>query len=134
MLADVHAASGTFSNLNGILEPGESVQIAPTWSVVAGGLVTLSGTASNFGGPAGATYMLADSGAAYGSINTGAAANCQVATGDCYRVGVSNPATRPALHWDASFRETLSTGDIATSLVHVGHSFRDVPDTDVMYS
>ena len=49
------------------------------------------------------------------------------ATGDCYQVTVSNPATRPATHWDATLQENLSAATPKTWTLHVGHSFTDVP-------
>jgi PKD repeat protein len=130
---DAHSATGTSSNLNGVLEPGETVRVEPTWQNSTGSTITLTGTASGFSGPAGATYTLGDPGANYGSVASGAVANCQTAMTDCYRMSVSNPATRPTLHWDAVFTETLSNGVAVTSFLHVGHSFSDVPDTDIMY-
>lgn len=131
---DVHSATGTTSNLNGVLEPGETVQIEPGWRNITSGSVALTGTASNFTGPAGATYTIGDSGAGYGTVAAGASANCFSVAMNCYRMGVNNPATRPALHWDATFRETLSTADPATLVLHVGHSFADVPDANLMYT
>jgi outer membrane protein assembly factor BamB len=133
MLVDPQSGTGTVSNINGLLEPGESVLVEPTWRNITAAAITLTGTASNFGGPAGATYTLNDAAASYGSIAPGASANCFTVTGNCYRVTVSNPATRPAVHWDAVLREALSAGDTETLLLHVGHSFSDVPDTDLMY-
>ena len=45
--------------------------------------------------------------ASYGAVpavttGDGADVDCHGATGNCYRVQVSSPATRPAAHWDAS--------------------------------
>jgi hypothetical protein len=130
---DVHSGTGSFSNLNGVFEPGETIQIEPEWRNVTGGSLALTGTASNLTGPAGATYSIDASFADYGMVAAGASANCYSATMNCYRMSVSNPAARPALHWDATFLETLSTGDTATHVLHIGHSFPDVPDTNILY-
>jgi PKD repeat protein len=133
MAVDVHSATGTFSNLNGMLEPGESVRVEPTWRNNTTGAVTVTATASAFAGPAGATYSLPDTGSAFGTVSPSTAANCHTATNNCYRFTVSNPATRPAVHWQAKFTETLSTGVAVTSFLHIGRSFSDVPETDAMY-
>ena len=133
LVVDAHSATGTSSNLNGVLEPGEIVRVEPTWLNSGTGPITLTATASAFAGPAGATYSRPDQAASYGSIAPGIAATCHTTTANCYRLSVSNPATRPNLHWDARFTETLSNGVVVTSLLHVGHSFSDVPDTDIMY-
>src|SRR5207244_10478898 len=105
----------------------------PNWRNTTIGSLALTGTVSNFTGPAGAIYSIGDSTADYGTVGVGASANCYSATVNCYRMSVSNPATRPALHWDATFDETLSTGGMATHVLHIGHSFPDVPDAHIMY-
>ena len=132
-MVDIQSATGSSSNLNGILEPGEIVRVDPAWENNLITEILLTGDASGFSGPSGAIYALVDSSANYGMISTGVAANCETATNDCYQVGISNPTTRPSLHWDATFSETLSNGDVWASSLHVGHSFIDVPDTDIMY-
>ena len=85
-----------------------------------------------FAGPQGAPYTIVDGAADYGTIGAGATASC-VATGDCYVLGVSNPATRPVTHWDVSFTETLSTGQAITRSLHIGNSFTDVPPSRWAY-
>lgn len=130
---DTHGASGTSSNTNAMLEPGESVSVDPSWTNRTAGTISLSGTATSLTGPAGATYSVSDPSAGYGSLAPGATGNCFTATGNCYRVSVSNPATRPALNWTVTLAETLSTGDPVSLRLHVGASFPDVPFTDSMY-
>ncbi len=130
MRVDVHSGSTT-SNLNGMLEPGETVIVEPGLrNPGTATLASVTGTAGSLTGPAGATYAIGDSSAAYGSIAAGAVGDCFAATANCYRVSVSDPAPRPATHWDVALHETLSTGDTTTLLLHVGHSF---PDVDVMH-
>jgi hypothetical protein len=133
LAVDVRTATGTVSNTNAILEPGESVVVEPGWRNLTQASLPLTGTAATLTGPAGATYTINDSSAAYGTIAAGAAADCFSSTANCYRVTVTNPATRPAQHWDLALRENLSTGDIGTIVLHVGASFADVPITDIMY-
>jgi len=134
---DEHSA-GTASNLNGVLEPGEVADVETSWSNAGSTPFTLVTYAGNFGGPAGPTYELVDTGAAYGTVDPLSTSNCYDATGDCYRVRVTG--TRPAAHWDATFDEI--TAPIAlmeavpyykTWTIHVGGSFADVPATDPFY-
>ena len=46
---------------------------------------------------------------------------------------MSNPATRPASHWDTTFTEGLSTGDTKIWTLHIGRSFTDVPTSQIFY-
>ena len=133
LLEDAHAAAGTFSNVNKILEPGETVLVNASWRNEGASPLTLTGTASIFAGPGGATYSLLDAAAGYGTIAPGATADSYSAGGPSYRLFVSNPPSRPAAHWDATFLETLSSGEQKTWRLHVGSSFTDVPTSDVSY-
>ncbi len=135
---DEHGGGAPFSNLNGVLEVGESAQVEPSWTNAGGTPFTLVTYASNFGGPAGPTYSFVDAGAAYGTVAPLSTSNCYDATGDCYRVKISG--ARPATHWDAGFDEI--TAPIAlqapepyysTWILHVGGSFADVPSSDPFY-
>jgi serine protease AprX len=134
MSVDAHSAPLTSSNLNGVLEPGEQVMIAPSWTNPTGASVSFTGTAAGFSGPGGSYYSILDNSAAYGTVAPGATSNCFSATGNCFIFGVSNPPTRPAQHWDATFTETLTAGGWRVRLVHVGNSFADVPPTRWAYS
>ncbi len=133
LVEDAHANGGTTSNVNGVIEPGETVLVNPSWKNISASPVTLGGWASAFTGPAGATYTLLDVDGGYGTIAPGATADSWSAGLSSYRLSVSNPATRPAAHWDATFLETLSTGITKTWTLHVGSSFTDVPTSDVSY-
>lgn len=112
------------SNANGVLEPGEQVQVSPAWRNGTAAAVAASGTASALAGPAGASYALLDTAAAYGTIDAGADGS---ASADSYGLGIGDPASRPAAHWDVTFVESLSVGGAQTWTVHVGRSFDDVP-------
>ena len=130
MAVDAHAVTGSISNANGVLEPGETVQVDPSWKNTLTDPQTFTGTASNLTGPAGPTYTINDSSADYGTINAGATGDCDSATGDCYLMTVSG--TRPATHWDATFTEDLSSNSISkVRTLHVGGSFTDV-STDIV--
>src|SRR5512142_1925697 len=53
---DGHSAAGTASNVNGVLEPGETVQVSPFWKNTLGDAQAFTGTASNLAGPPGPSY------------------------------------------------------------------------------
>jgi len=131
LAVDAHA--GGASNQNGVLEPGETVLVEPSWENPPSASAPLAGTASGFGGPAGASYTIDDASAAYGAPAFGAPASCFDATGDCYALTLSSPAGRPALHWDAVFTETVGGAAAKTWTLHVGASFADVPVSDPFY-
>jgi serine protease AprX len=135
LVEDAHTTGSSSSNVNNILEPGETVLVNPSWKNVSAAPLALTGTASAFTGPVGAfvTYTLIDTAAGYGTIAPGATADSFSAGGPSYRLFVSNPATRPAAHWDATFLETLSNGTAKTWTLHVGQSFTDVPVSDGAY-
>jgi hypothetical protein len=115
---------------NGVLEPGEAVDVRPSWRNLSSSAQAFGGAFSNFTGPAGPTYTTIDPTGDYGTVAAGATASCI----DCYAVSVSNPAVRPALHWDAAVLETTSPVVAAKWwLVHVGRSFTDVSTTSPFY-
>jgi len=130
---DEVAGTGTIGNLNGVVEPGETVVLAPSWENLNGAPQALAGHAGGFIGPAGATYTTTDTAADYGAIASGDVVACSDASGDCYEAAVTAPPTRPALHWDARFEEVLSTAEVKTWTVHVGASFGDVAPGDFAY-
>jgi hypothetical protein len=135
-LAVDESASGGLSNVNGVFEPGERVLVAPTW-MNGGSTATfsLAGAASNFTGPATATYTINDGTAAYGTLGHLTAVQCT----DCFEMSLDTPAVRPAPHWDATFTETPQmTAPTAgpppkTWTLHVGASFADVPSSNIFY-
>jgi uncharacterized repeat protein (TIGR01451 family) len=129
LAVDALAGGGVGSDANGVFEPGEQVVVNPSWQNPSAGPAVLTGAASSFVpvSVAGGTYTIADAAASYGSIGAGATGDSQAATGDSYELAVPVPAERPALHWDAQFTETLSTGTARTWTLHLGDSFTDVP-------
>ncbi len=124
-------ASGGSSDVNGVLESGERVTVDPAWLNSSGLPQSLSGTAADLSGPPGPSYTLHDASADYGTIAADTANDCFTATADCLEVEVSG--TRPVVHWDATFEETLSTLVSKTWSLHVGESFTDVPRTNPFY-
>lgn len=130
---DARSVTGSSSNANGILEAGETVQVAPHWTNTLVTSQALTGAASNLTGPAGPTYTIDDASADYGTVAGESTADCNGATGDCYLMTVSG--ARPAQHWDATVTETLTPGDVArTWTLHVGESFPDVPVSHQFYA
>lgn len=115
---------------NGILEPGETVEVRPSWLSAKSALTpTTTGSLSSFIGPAGATYTRIDSLASYPEIAEGATGTCGIGGYGCYKIKVSSPSVRPATHWGATVVETLGSGERMKWSVHVGGSFVDVPTT-----
>jgi hypothetical protein len=117
---------------NGVWEPGEAVDVRPSWFNANGAAQTPGGILTGIAGPAGASYAIGDGTASYGTIPDGAAGSCQ----DCYVVSVDDPPMRPVLHWDASTTETLtpdSQGQAMRRPLHIGNSFADVPPTHPFY-
>ncbi len=138
---DAHGDMDTVSNLNGVFEPGETVMVSPSFFNGGPNAFTQIGLASNFDGPAGATYTIVDGSSDYGQIDPGATNNCYDATMDCFVVSVDDAMPRPAAHWDATIDEeqqlSVGTGlapNTRTWVLHVGNSFLDVPTTNNFYS
>ncbi|HEY7114332.1 MAG TPA: S-layer homology domain-containing protein [Thermoanaerobaculia bacterium] len=119
------------SNGNGVFEPGETVVVAPSWKNNSGSAASLTGAASSFTGPSGATYTISDAASSYGSVAAGATASCKT-SGDCFQLGIT-AASRPTPHWDATFHETLSSTASKTWTLHIGSSFTDVPTSEPFY-
>jgi hypothetical protein len=121
------------ANGNQVWEPGEQVDVRPSWLNVTGANMSVGGAFSNLTGPVGASYNINDGSGNYGTINNNATTQC---TGTCYAVTVSNPATRPVQHWDATVLETLTPtnqGQIKKWVLHIGRSFTDVPNTQPFF-
>jgi hypothetical protein len=119
-------------NENRVLEPGEEVDVAPSWRNLNGASQSFTGTLSGITGPPGATYTITDGTGSYGSVPNNTVAACS----NCYDVSVSNPATRPAQHWDASVLETIAPagqGQQKRWALHVGLSFSDVAQASPFY-
>jgi hypothetical protein len=129
---DDRAASGTSSNTNGVFEPGETVIFEPEWTNVSTGTVSPTGSLGAFSGPGGASYTITDGGAGYGSVASVGTASCKDVP-NCYRLAVSDPASRPSSHWDATVVESLSTGGTKTWTLHLGSSFADVDEATWAY-
>ena len=133
MSVDGHG-SGATSNLNGVLESGETVLVAPAWNNTTTVSLTFAGASSNLTGPPGPSYSIGDSNANYGTVSPGATTDCYNATPghDCYLMTVAG--ARPVAHWDATFDETLSLAHLKNWKLHVGESFTDVPTSQQFYA
>ncbi len=114
---------------NGVLEAGESAAVEPSWKNQDVSAAAVTGSLSNFTGPAGPVYTIEDPSADYGSIPGAGSAFCT----DCYSVSITAGA-RPAAHWDASASESVSGGTgPKTWILHVGGSFPDVTSGSPFY-
>jgi hypothetical protein len=133
LTVDVHGTGAT-SNLNGVFESGETVVVEPAWENPNSGPLTFTGAATAFTGPSGPTYGIVDGTADYATVAGGATADCYTATPsqDCYAMSLSG--TRPVVHWDGTFLETLSLPVPKTWTLHVGRSFADVPTSQMFYA
>jgi len=141
------------SDANGVLEPGETVAVAPSWSKSYSPSTrptptpnhscstswTETGTATTLIGSIQADYVIGDVRGSYETFGpvklSSPAISVKRQCTDCYELFVSAPTVRPASHWDASFRETL-TGTVPAATnwtVHVGDSFTDVPRSNPFY-
>ncbi len=118
---------------NGVLEPGETVDLDTSYYNNGPLALDLTGAMSTLDGPPGTIFQKIDSFASYGSIQPGALGGCITAP-DCYRVSLGVPATRPAQHWDGHFREDLSSAVVVDWPLHVGKSFPDVPTGNPFYA
>jgi hypothetical protein len=128
------APSSGSSDLNGILESGETVVFAPSYLNSVVPTLPLTGSlAAVLPGPPGSTASVVDSAADYGVLPALGPGDCSSATGDCYEVSVTRPAD-PIGHWDAPFEETLSNGETKTWFLHVGETFGDVARAEPFYS
>jgi hypothetical protein len=132
LVLDTAPSSG--SDGNGVLEPGESVDVRPSWRNVNGAAQTFDANVLGFDGPAatGVSYQLPDGAGAYGTVPDGATAQCS----DCYQAAVAYGGVRPQVHWDATLTERLTPdalGQTAAWALHVGDSFADVPRASPFY-
>ncbi len=131
---DKTSTTGTVSNLNGILEPGETVMVTPSWlcGEACTGTFWTTGLMSGFTGPSGLAYSIPDTLATYGYGVAGGTIDCNSSWHNCYLLQVS-AGTRPATHVDATVTETLNLGATKVWSLHVGASFTDVPTTQWAY-
>jgi len=118
------------SNLNGVLEVGETVSVEPSWRNFTAADLPLSAAAFNFDGPAGLTYDIPDGVADYGTIAPGASSDCFQATANCYSFSLTG--TRPAGHVDTTYFEGVNNFE-RLAVLHVGETFGDVPSGNLFY-
>jgi S-layer homology domain len=137
---DAHTAAGVVSNLNGVFETGETVQVETSWSNPGDTAYALTGNATSFDGPPGPTYAIPAGTADYGMVAALATSNCFDATGGCFQLQITG--ARPAPHWDATLDESVTLTPLIAGLpapshawtLHVGESFPDVPTDNLFYA
>jgi hypothetical protein len=118
------------SNLNGVLEVGETVSVEPSYRNYTTADLPLVGGASLVNPPAGLTYDVSDPVADYGTLAPGGASDCFSATGDCYELSITG--TRPPGHIDALFIEGLFDFERLAAM-HIGGTFGDVAPGNLFY-
>ena len=117
---------------NRVWEPGETVDVRPSWRNSSGAGQVLSGTLGAMVGPPGAVYAITDGTGDYGTVPDGVAGACS----DCYEVTATDPPTRAATHLDATAVESLlpdAHGQQKRWSLHVGRSFGDVTVASPFY-
>lgn len=117
---------------NGVLEVGESAPVAPAWTNVGTLASSLAGSVEGFDGPGTSNYRVQDGAAQYATAAPGVESDCRQ-TGDCYRLSVSPPSSRPSRHWDATFDEHVSAPADRSWTLHLGGSFADVSRSNLFY-
>ncbi|MGQ9620455.1 MAG: S-layer homology domain-containing protein [Bacteroidales bacterium] len=132
LYVDVHSVPGTSSNLNGILEPGETVLVEPRWMNKTDVAVSLTGTGVFWTGPSDATYTIIDNSSYYGTIQPQEVGDCLSASpsSQCYLLKLG---TRLLPHRDTWFTEDLNIGGAKVWTIHIGRSFNDVPPENLFY-
>ncbi len=139
---DAHTASGVVSNLNGVFETGETVQVETSWSNPGDTAFSLTGLATSFDGPTGPVYTISEGAADYGSVAPLATSNCYDATASCFRLQITGARPPGAAHWDATLDESVTLVPLAGGTpapshawtLHVGESFPDVPTGHLFYA
>jgi len=126
--------STTNGNLNGIIEPGETVVVEPTWTIAPSAQQLPVSAFGTF--PWGNEYGFRDTAPWY-DISNGVS-DCW-SLGKCYAVYVlSQYAQFRPVHGDIQFNETnLTTGQPTPGspvTIHVGKSFSDVATTHWSYA
>ena len=114
---------------NGVLEPGESVDVRPSWRNMNGAAQTFSGTLATLSP---SLVTLTDGTGSYGTVATGSVGPCT----DCYGVQAANPVPRPAVHIDGAALESILPdvlGQQKSWTLHVGRSFSDVSPSSPFY-
>ena len=117
---------------NGVWEPGETVRLKASWANVGTGAISMTGFHTLPTGPAGATYAVVNTVSDYGTILPDSVGTCDPPV-TCASISVDNPPSRPAVHWDASVLELLSTDVSRKWELHIGGSFADVPAANPFY-
>jgi hypothetical protein len=113
---------------NGVLEPGETADVRPSWRNVNGASQAFAGALIDSLG----TQTVTDPSGDYGTVPDGAVGACT----DCYAVAVADPVPRPAAHLDTAVLESISPdahGQQKWWRLHLGRSFTDVPPANPFY-
>ena len=118
---------------NRVIEPGETVDVRPSWRNHHGAAQAIAAAAMASGPPSGVPATI-DGAASYGTLANGGTVECV----DCYAITLPDPTPRPLgrPHWDAFLFEGLQPdvqGQHKRWLLHVGESFTDVLPASPFY-
>jgi plastocyanin len=95
---------------NGVIEPGDTVEVQTAWVNDTTSDLTLSGTATDFSGPVGATYTLDNATANYGTIPPSATGSC-AGNGTVHIVNVGEGGTNFVDSVSGTSTSTIQVGD-----------------------
>ena len=95
---------------NGVIEPGDTVEVQTAWVNNTASDLVLSGTATDFSGPAGATYTLDNATANYGTIPPDATGSC-AGQGAVRIVNVGQDGTNFVDQVSGNSTSTIQVGD-----------------------
>ncbi|HPW54782.1 MAG TPA: M14 family zinc carboxypeptidase [Thermoanaerobaculaceae bacterium] len=127
LVVDAHPGALSASNLNGVLEAGETVILEPTWRNTRPTSRKPLAELGALSGPqaAGNRYRTT---AIYPTLAPGQAASCYdpANPSSCYALRLRAPSPRLLRHWDVVIEETVD-GHPTSWVLHVGESFDDVP-------
>ena len=134
MGVDAHSAAGTSSNVNGVLEPGERVLVAPAWKNTGAGALRADRHRLGVDGSLRDAYTINDSSADYGTVAGRGDQRLlrrhgRLRPDDRLRVprrARRRTGTRPS-------RKRFRPAVARTWLLHVGDSFIDVPRSQPFY-
>ncbi len=120
------------SGRNGVLEPGETAPMQPTWGNSTGAQLMFAGVLTEPDGPPGGLPIVLQDVATYEPLN-GTDGECII----CQLIEIPAPSPRPVVHWDGTVVETITgaaQGQQKKWRLHVGESFSDVTTANPFYS
>jgi hypothetical protein len=144
MLTDVHPTPANNSNVNGVMDPGESVMIEPSWhrTGVSGDLLGVVSFGQNFHpmtrllplGGFNDSFKPEDEDDNYGDDPSNDPDDCFDSDDDCEQAHTQpDEGDRGEAHLDENWDETLNGKWSFRWKIHIGGSFLDVPIAEFCY-